>query len=51
LTISRVANVLRWLRPALRRARPAEGAAHLQVRFVALYAFPEINGPMPGEKH
>lgn len=49
--IQRIANVLRWMRPALRRCKPHAATGHLQAHFIAYYAFTNDNPVAPGDKH
>ena len=49
--IQRIANVLRWMRLALRRRKPHAGAGQAQAHFIAYYAFPKDNPVLPGDKH
>jgi hypothetical protein len=49
--IQRIANVLRWMRPALRRGKPHATTGQLQAHFITYYAFPKDNPVSPGDKH
>lgn len=50
-SIQRIANVLRSMRPRLRRGKPHAATGHLHAHFTAHYALPRDNAVAPGDKH
>lgn len=49
--IGRVGNVLRWMRPALRRGALYAKTEQFKADFVAYYAYQKHNPAFPGDKH